>query len=67
MNPVAIGPADFGALMQSLKYCVLLHDARTYDILWANRAACELLGQARRRAQAAQGTGHEQERPPVQP
>ncbi|MGW7595537.1 PAS domain S-box protein, partial [Streptomyces rubiginosohelvolus] len=30
--------------MEALKYCVLLHDARTYEILWANRAACELLG-----------------------
>ncbi|WP_413104956.1 sensor histidine kinase [Streptomyces sp. Inha503] len=36
--------ADFRTLMEALKYCVLLHDARTYEILWANRAACELLG-----------------------
>jgi len=36
-------PADFRALTQALKYCVLLHDARTYDILWANQAACDLL------------------------
>ncbi|MFD7500769.1 ATP-binding protein [Streptomyces sp. NPDC059850] len=39
-----VEPADFRALMQSLKYCVLLHDADTYEILWANRAACDLLG-----------------------
>ncbi|MEU4893234.1 ATP-binding protein [Streptomyces sp. NPDC044780] len=39
-----LAPTDFRTLMQGLKYCVLLHDARTYDILWANRAACELLG-----------------------
>lgn len=39
-----VEPADFRALMQSLKYCVLLHDAHTYEILWANRAACDLLG-----------------------
>jgi two-component system sensor kinase FixL len=35
--------ADYRELVQALKYCVLLHDARTYDILWANQAACELL------------------------
>ncbi|MER5182235.1 PAS domain S-box protein [Streptomyces sp. NPDC002896] len=35
--------ADYRELVQALKYCVLLHDAETYEILWANRAACELL------------------------
>ncbi|MPY47926.1 ATP-binding protein [Streptomyces acidicola] len=39
-----LAPDDFRELTQALKYCVLLHDARTFDILWANRAACELLG-----------------------
>ncbi|WP_329316429.1 PAS domain-containing sensor histidine kinase [Streptomyces sp. NBC_01262] len=34
---------DYRELVQALKYCVLLHDATTYEILWANRAACELL------------------------
>jgi PAS domain S-box-containing protein len=34
---------DFERLVESLRYCVLLHDAATKDILWANRAACELL------------------------
>ncbi|MFE2429794.1 ATP-binding protein [Streptomyces sp. NPDC059373] len=34
---------DYKALVQALKYCVLLHDAKTYDIIWANRAACEVL------------------------
>ena len=34
---------DFERLVQSLRYCVLLHDVETKDILWANRAACELL------------------------
>lgn len=34
---------DYRALVEALKYCVLLHDARTYDIIWANRAACDLL------------------------
>jgi len=36
--------ADYRDLVQSLKYCVLLHDTATYEILWANRAACDLLG-----------------------
>ncbi|WP_405863780.1 ATP-binding protein [Streptomyces sp. NBC_00005] len=36
--------ADYRDLVQSLKYCVLIHDAATYDILWANHAACALLG-----------------------
>lgn len=36
--------ADYRDLVQSLKYCVLIHDAATYEILWANRAACALLG-----------------------
>jgi len=34
---------DYERLVQSLRYCVLLHDAASKDILWANRAACELL------------------------
>lgn len=37
------GPADYRALVQALKYCVLVHDASTYDILWANEAACDVL------------------------
>jgi two-component system sensor kinase FixL len=36
--------ADYRDLVQSLKYCVLIHDAATYEILWANHAACALLG-----------------------
>ncbi|WP_406135200.1 ATP-binding protein [Streptomyces sp. NBC_01089] len=36
-------PADYQALVQALKYCVLVHDAETKEIVWANRAACELL------------------------
>ncbi|MFD5750447.1 ATP-binding protein [Streptomyces sp. NPDC127033] len=39
-----LAPGDFEALTQALKYCVLLHDARTFEILWANGAACDLLG-----------------------
>jgi len=34
---------DYERLVQSLRYCVLIHDARTKNILWANRAASELL------------------------
>ncbi|MGW1024392.1 ATP-binding protein [Streptomyces sp. NPDC002577] len=36
--------ADFGRLFTSLHYCVLVHDAETKDILWANHAACDVLG-----------------------
>lgn len=36
--------ADYVDLMQSLTYCILLHDAETKDILWANQAACDMLG-----------------------
>jgi len=37
-------PADFERLVQSSGYCILLHDADTKDIRWANQAACDLLG-----------------------
>ena len=35
---------DYLRLMQSLTYCILVHDAETKDILWANQAACDMLG-----------------------
>jgi PAS domain S-box-containing protein len=35
---------DFHRLLDSLTLCVLLHDARTKAIVWANRAACDALG-----------------------
>jgi PAS domain S-box-containing protein len=35
---------DFHRLLDALTLCVLLHDAETKAILWANRAACEALG-----------------------
>ncbi|MFJ8655758.1 ATP-binding protein [Streptomyces rochei] len=40
------GPADtdFVAMMNASDTCVLLHDARTKEILWANPAACAMLG-----------------------
>ncbi|MEV6034057.1 ATP-binding protein [Nonomuraea sp. NPDC052116] len=35
--------ADFVAMMNASRMCVLIHDAATKNILWANPAACELL------------------------
>jgi two-component system, LuxR family, sensor kinase FixL len=35
---------DFVAMMNATRLCVLLHDAATKNILWANPAACEMLG-----------------------
>jgi two-component system, LuxR family, sensor kinase FixL len=35
---------DFVAMMNASRMCVLIHDAATKRILWANPAACELLG-----------------------
>jgi PAS domain S-box-containing protein len=35
---------DFRRLLDALTYCVLLHDAKTKAIVWANRAACDVLG-----------------------
>ncbi|POR47426.1 PAS/PAC sensor signal transduction histidine kinase [Paraburkholderia eburnea] len=36
--------ADFHRLLDALTLCVLLHDAQSKAIVWANRAACEALG-----------------------
>ncbi|MDN3028099.1 PAS domain-containing sensor histidine kinase [Streptomyces sp. S.PB5] len=36
-------PDDFLALMNASVQCVLIHDAATKNILWANPAACEVL------------------------
>ncbi|MEU7833377.1 PAS domain-containing protein [Nonomuraea sp. NPDC049129] len=36
--------ADLGRLFQALRYCVLVHDAVTKEIIWANPAACDVLG-----------------------
>ncbi|AIO68957.1 PAS domain-containing sensor histidine kinase [Burkholderia oklahomensis] len=35
---------DFRRLLDALSLCVLLHDAKTKAIVWANRAACDVLG-----------------------
>ncbi|MFI1329860.1 ATP-binding protein [Streptomyces sp. NPDC020845] len=39
-----ITPSDFGRLFAALRHCVLVHDAETKAILWANPAACAVLG-----------------------
>ncbi|TDD44223.1 PAS domain-containing sensor histidine kinase [Saccharopolyspora elongata] len=35
---------DFVAMLNASRMCVLIHDAATKNILWANPAACEMLG-----------------------
>lgn len=35
--------ADFAEMMTATQTCVLIHDAETKSILWANPAACDLL------------------------
>jgi len=39
-----IQDSDRLAILQSLKTCILLHDAKTKEILWANATACQALG-----------------------
>lgn len=39
-----ITPGDYQSLIDSLRYCVIVHDADTKAILWANQAACDFLG-----------------------
>ncbi|MET9382199.1 ATP-binding protein [Streptomyces sp. NPDC002928] len=36
--------SDLARLFSALEHCVLVHDARTKEILWANQAACSALG-----------------------
>ncbi|MFE4078550.1 PAS domain S-box protein [Paenarthrobacter sp. YIM B13468] len=40
----ALDRADHERLVQALSYCILVHDAVTKNILWANDAACQMLG-----------------------
>ncbi|PJJ45189.1 PAS domain S-box-containing protein [Glutamicibacter mysorens] len=35
---------DFKVLADSISHCILIHDATTKEILWANPAACTMLG-----------------------
>ena len=37
-------PDDFLALLQAMPLCVILHDAQSKEILWANNAALAVLG-----------------------
>jgi PAS domain S-box-containing protein len=46
-GPVTLFSLEDGdrlAMLQSLKTCIILHEASTKNILWANQAACEALG-----------------------
>jgi two-component system, LuxR family, sensor kinase FixL len=40
----SLAEEDFRLLLDALTQCVLLHDAQTKAIVWANRAACVALG-----------------------
>ncbi|MCG2624360.1 PAS domain S-box protein [Arthrobacter sp. I2-34] len=46
MDAISFQPSDgdFGAMLAALRHCILIHDAESKDILWANPAACEMLG-----------------------
>ncbi|WP_432514725.1 PAS domain-containing sensor histidine kinase [Kineococcus sp. SYSU DK001] len=44
MNGRELVDTELARLVDSLRYCVLVHDAVTKEILWANQAACDLLG-----------------------
>jgi PAS domain S-box-containing protein len=35
---------DFQRMMEAMTMCIILHDAETKNILWANPAACKVLG-----------------------
>ena len=37
-------PNDFYALIEAMPLCIILHDAQTKEILWANAAALAALG-----------------------
>jgi two-component system, LuxR family, sensor kinase FixL len=39
-----LAETDFRVLLDALNQCVLLHDAQSKAIVWANRAACHALG-----------------------
>lgn len=40
----AFDMSDFKKMMEALNLCIILHDAQTKSILWANPAACQVLG-----------------------
>ena len=41
---VELALTDYRGLINSLRFCVIVHDADFKAILWANQAACEFLG-----------------------
>ena len=43
-QPMRFDLADFKGMMEALSICIILHDAQTKSILWANPSACEVLG-----------------------
>jgi two-component system sensor kinase FixL len=42
--PAAFALTDFQRMMEALTMCIILHDAETKSILWANPSACHVLG-----------------------
>ncbi|MDR6396674.1 PAS domain-containing sensor histidine kinase [Herbaspirillum seropedicae] len=43
-DPIRFGLDDFRRMMDALPMCIILHDAQTKSILWANPSACQVLG-----------------------
>lgn len=41
---IELALTDYRNLIDSLKFCVIVHEADSKGILWANQAACEFLG-----------------------
>ena len=37
-------PDDFKRMVDAMASCIIVHDAATKSILWANPAACAVLG-----------------------
>jgi two-component system sensor kinase FixL len=42
--PATFALEDFQRMMEALTMCIILHDAETKSILWANPSACAVLG-----------------------
>ncbi|MFX5555221.1 PAS domain-containing protein, partial [Acinetobacter baumannii] len=43
-DSIRFGLDDFRRMMEALPMCIILHDAQTKSILWANPSACQVLG-----------------------
>ena len=39
-DSIRFGLDDFRRMMEALPMCIILHDAQTKSILWANPSAC---------------------------